>query len=128
MSFDWNSFLEVAERLTSDTASEAELRTAISRAYYAAYHSATAFIYSGNETLPSRDQHTACWKWYKNHENDTLKQVGHVGQSLKRLRIEADYFPNLQNSITPYESNTAFTTSKKAIMNGRFILEKLNTD
>ena len=42
--FDWTGFLTLAERLATDTGDEAAQRTAISRAYYAAYHAAASFV------------------------------------------------------------------------------------
>ena len=56
MSFDWADYLKLAEALTRDPSSpgpeEASLRTAISRAYYAAYRSASNLAASRT------------WLWY----------------------------------------------------------------
>lgn len=44
--FRWLDFLTLGERLSLTADDEAALRTAISRAYYAAYHEAAAFVRS----------------------------------------------------------------------------------
>ena len=48
MSFDWDDYLRLAERLAEDASKtgeeEAHLRSAVSRAYYAAFHKAEAHL------------------------------------------------------------------------------------
>ncbi len=51
--FVWTDYLVLAERLAARDADEAALRTAISRAYYAAYHRASTYV-RANILVPPR--------------------------------------------------------------------------
>jgi uncharacterized protein (UPF0332 family) len=56
--FEWDDFLELADRLAAGPADEAAARTAISRAYYAAFHAGREFLASsGIDADMSRRAH-----------------------------------------------------------------------
>ncbi|MBD0324008.1 MAG: hypothetical protein ICV72_11575 [Aldersonia sp.] len=60
--FDWEEFLAFAEQLVERDADEAALRTAISRAYYAVYHRASAHL-RNNVLVPAHERLTHRKVW-----------------------------------------------------------------
>jgi len=91
MSFDWSEYLNLAQELagqaTMPATQEAKLRSAISRAYYAAFCKARnhlrdkerlAIPSGGKAHLYVRDQ-------FKNSLDSSRKRIGH---NLDRLRID----------------------------------------
>ncbi|MCX7707647.1 MAG: hypothetical protein N2204_06545 [Anaerolineae bacterium] len=97
MSFNWADYLTLAEALMNDPRTpgpeEASLRTAISRAYYAAYRSALNLALSRGEITPvgSASDHVLVINHFRN-ANDRVKQK--IGANLSRLRSnrnQADY-------------------------------------
>lgn len=88
--FGWNDYLTVAQRLTAPPADEAHLRTAISRAYYAAYHAAAAFV-RAEGTLPSGHSHVTVWDALAADLGTDGAEAGRRGHRLKLLRQAADY-------------------------------------
>lgn len=90
--FDWNAFLALAEALATETAGEAELRTAISRAYYAAHGIAVQqLIAKGAFAGRGRISHRVVWQAYKDHDHPRRQRLGLRGEQLKQLRVHADY-------------------------------------
>jgi len=93
--FDWNNFLSFAKIAKPDHP-ECFHRTAISRAYYAAFHNALDFLISRGQSLPTD---ATCHKVVP----DSLKALAttdrnsnyfSAGDNLKRLRVKrriADY-------------------------------------
>ena len=100
--FDWVDFLTLAERLAGDTDDEPAQRTAISRAYYAAYHVAASLV-RAKGILTVGHTHLTVWRALTNDPDPDLVLVGRRGDDLKRLRGDADYrnpFPgNLGNLV-----------------------------
>jgi len=88
--FQWRDFLELATRLAHRGADEAELRTAISRAYYAAYHGAAAYV-RAQHILTSGHSHTRVWQALANDPDPARADIGVRGVFLKRSREYADY-------------------------------------
>ena len=90
MPFDWRGFLELAHSITAGkTVSEAEYRTAVSRAYYAVFHVALEYCVNEGYTV----EHTS-----GDHQRvrDWLTELGLGTASinlyeLHRLRKQADY-------------------------------------
>ncbi len=98
MSFDWGEYLRLAKSLAR-TSNEAELRSSISRAYYAVFNTARRIIVNkGLGYLPtwSHKDHKKVPEIFEKY----LKAV-EISEGLKRLRNyrnKADYddvFPNL---------------------------------
>ena len=103
MSFDWSQYLLVAKELAGQgtilSSQEARLRTAVSRAYYAAFCKASNHL-RDKDRLPIARQN------YEKHEHSYVintfdsngDPVRHgVGQDLRRLfskRTMADYHDN----------------------------------
>lgn len=63
--FGWEGFLDLAEELSQRRGDAAAERTAISRAYYAAFHWANDDVSrrGANLTFTGRD-HTLVWDWF----------------------------------------------------------------
>lgn len=101
MTFDWNDYLRLAEDLydSPQTSEEASYRTAISRAYYSAFHLAAQTLESQRTW---RRAHTAL-----DHKDlrDFLQRFhsqpkGKAGADLGRLyvlRVRADYEDEMTN-------------------------------
>ena len=91
MSFDWNSYKDLADelRLRDDEASK---RSAISRLYYSVYWKARILLEKENPNLhiPSDNSHTTVWQKFldKGHSRRT---IFNNGQRLKKFRQMADY-------------------------------------
>lgn len=116
MSFDWTEFLDLAQALASQerkpATEEAKLRSAISRAYYAAY--CTARNRLGAISFHVRDKHTYVWNHFQNSTDDALKEIGKNGHRLRKDRNKADY----DNFI----SNLPYLTSADLILSNTILL------
>jgi uncharacterized protein (UPF0332 family) len=98
-------FLTLANRLASGPG-EAERRSAISRAYYAAFHTATDFIESCGVKLPhSAAAHDKVAHCMQNCESNDLALAGIKLNSLRKTRNLADY----------QLADNQFTTTKAAL-------------
>ena len=92
MSFDWNQYLLLAKRLANETADEAALRSAVSRAYYCAFNLAAARAAENRCRLsPSGGSHEKVWTLYAESEDLGCQRLGAIGPRLKRRRVIADY-------------------------------------
>jgi len=97
MSFDWTQYLFLAQKLTKGSASssnqEAMLRSAISRAYYAAFCSARNFLRdSRKKVIPSTAVAHGIVKEIFGSSTDKIELA--IATDLDRLRIDrnkADY-------------------------------------
>jgi len=88
--FDWLEYLELAKQLSSDKDKEAAMRSAISRAYYAAFNQVKAHCIAHNIYIPrSTESHQVVWDNFK--EGRTLRGVYTNGDLLKQKRVHADY-------------------------------------
>jgi hypothetical protein len=91
MPFDWSAYLVLAEELATRTESEAALRSAISRAYYAVFGSAAGRLQHEGVALPRLAAHEAVWTGFRSHPRREWKNVGLRGDQLRGYRIRADY-------------------------------------
>ena len=118
--FDWRQFLDFADwldELPSDDAKlpveDAALRTVISRAYYAAFHVAKAFVdllvQQGALQWPGtrRSIHDQVWQALKTHPDPDVAALADQGTLLKRERTEADY------SIAPNQRRTTIAQDSR---------------
>lgn len=95
MSFDWNDYLQLAQTLYGQ-GNDAARRSAVSRAYYYAFHAAsTALDTNKIVTNPkfTRDRHFRVWNIYIVSANKDCRRIGNKGQRLKLARQSADYDP-----------------------------------
>ena len=90
MAFDWADYLELARDLASRS-DEASQRTAISRAYYAAFGNASHLLRREGVSFPQQDVHQFVWSEFRNSSDDKRQQIGIDGDRLKRARRAADY-------------------------------------
>lgn len=89
--FDWQQYLIYAEQIDLNTASEAERRSAVSRAYYAAYWKARRRIEKQGASIARQDAHNQVWDAYEfviRADNTSLRTLGN---DLKNKRTWADY-------------------------------------
>lgn len=106
--FNWQEYLSLADELAKRP-DEASKRSAVSRAYYAIFHSARVWLENKGTRVP-RDGtgHQFVWEEFerigsaarsRNHTH-----VGQTGDRLRRERALADYeanVPNFANHVTP---------------------------
>lgn len=93
--FDWEAFLDVAVELVQRSGDAGAERSAISRAYYAAFHRASGYVHQRGVhlTFTGRD-HALVWDWFFGPNADhALHWVGNAGSLLRRTRRHADYDP-----------------------------------
>ena len=96
--FDWEAFIDVAEELmrlpgADRIRQEARHRSAVSRAYYAAFHVAQAYIEEHalvRLTKTGRD-HNLISETLQQQPDKRLRFVGQELATLKDARQEADY-------------------------------------
>lgn len=90
-----NEFLDLATQLLAST-NEARLRTATSRAYYAAYHAARNLIVACGVEVPWTNIHDKVQWCLQETSSSLLKSAGGRLGSLRSERNRADY--NLDDS------------------------------
>lgn len=103
MSFDWNNYLTIAEKIKSRAEgksangnNEALRRTAISRTYYSMFHLAVIYAKENLEYNPNTNGHNQAHSEIRGIYRRQFKNVEHqeVKQILSRLhkaRIDCDY-------------------------------------
>lgn len=97
MSFDWTDYLKLAESLTRDPIApgpeEASLRTAISRAYYAAYRSALNLAAARGEISPAgtAGDHGLVIIHFQRATDPARQKIGARLSRLRSNRNQADY-------------------------------------
>lgn len=91
--FNWKHYLSLAEQLVSTTnPSEAEMRSATSRAYYGAFclcRKKKGIL----STVYIPDIHTHLINIYKNSEDESEFTIGNNLYTLRKERNDADYDP-----------------------------------
>src|SRR6266487_2803711 len=116
MSFDWSEYLDLAEELAgaapvNTPSAEARQRSAISRAYYAAFHICLAKL--GSRIPAYENSHLRVVEYYRHNQNQTYKEIGTRLNRLLADRRLADY----QDEIPRLDWLTT-----KAIANSRQIM------
>lgn len=90
--FAWSAFLDLAVELALRTGDEAAARTAISRAYYAAFGTARGFLLQRGVGLPSGGlAHAAVWGRFHVTPDPIHRRIADRGRVLRKLRGRADY-------------------------------------
>ena len=111
MPFSWVDYLSLAERLLPGT-DEADRRTAISRAYYAVFNLANAWLESRRPLpLTVGGRHEQVWAEF-NKGSAAAQQVARNGERLKQRRVKADYRVPYEGDLA-FEAATAVTLSRK---------------
>src|SRR5205807_8039448 len=89
--FDWSQYLILAKDL-GNRSEEAALRSAISRAYYAAYNTARSFCSNaGIPIIDTGNLHKDLWDTFLRKGGRTFVSIHDKGQRLRRKRAKADY-------------------------------------
>lgn len=94
MSFDWKTYLSVSEALVKYQITgleEACWRSAISRAYYAVFGTASSYLKSHGTTIPAIDTHKFLRNEFKNSPDNIKKKIGYHLDRLWKDRKDADY-------------------------------------
>jgi hypothetical protein len=97
MNFDWLEYLNLAEELAGRSGSssnqEAKLRSAISRAYYAAFIKARNYLRDteGIKVPFDRDIHLFVQNQFKHHPDKNRQKIGQWLGILRVTRNKADY-------------------------------------
>ncbi len=87
---DSSEFLHLARELAVDE-SEVRLRSAVSRAYYGAFHAARDLLESCGVLVPRHDVHDKLQWCLRNSGDEELAKVGESLDGLRRHRNTADY-------------------------------------
>jgi len=97
MSFNWSEYFTLAQELASESATssmqEAMLRSAISRAYYAAFCEArNHLIYKDAETVPNGvNVHSYVGEKFRKSTDLARRKIGQLLHHLRSIRNIADY-------------------------------------
>ena len=95
MSFDWSSYLTLAKELNeseeSHSSGEAYRRSAVSRAYYYAYHLSKSHIESVGMDIPKRNPHASLIALLGEHFDQEGLQLAHRLARMRDYRNQADY-------------------------------------
>jgi len=117
MVFDWTQYLVLAEELAMHSNDEASLRSAVSRAYYAAFCTARNRLLQEGEEIPTTGEaHATVWTKYRKSVQKHRKDIGTTGDRLRRSRNKADYddeFPDISEKV------------EQALVNARYLLDSL---
>lgn len=114
MSFDWKQYLTLAQRLARD-ADEASQRSAISRGYYAAFHTARRYVREAYPEVAFRGHgadHQEVWRCLKQGTGPE-RSVGHHGDRLRQVRAKADY--DQEGLSLPREAAQALEQAERII-------------
>lgn len=90
MNFRWEEYLVLAKEL-SRKGGEAATRAAISRAYYAAYHTARRHKGSKTAVATRGGPHVAVWQALSQCGNTSWRRAGNQGNEIRAYRQRADY-------------------------------------
>jgi hypothetical protein len=90
VSFRWDEYLALARDL-SQKGGEAATRSAINRAYYAAYQTARHHRGCRNAQVTRGGSHGAVWRTLKESGNPDWRKAGNQGRDILENRLKADY-------------------------------------
>ena len=98
--FDWGDYLRLASELATRSDDEAALRSAISRAYYAVYGRAAAYLVARGDFADRALMHRTVWEVFKDSPEIARREIWTLGLRLKDQRVKADYQPSFRGSLT----------------------------
>jgi uncharacterized protein (UPF0332 family) len=108
VSFDFRDYLVVARFLADRSGSEARYRSAVSRAYYAAYHVARPKAQRRDTTITAGD-HKKVWQALRGED----RAVASKGERLRKSRVWADYRP--ENQLPQSEATLAVQWAEELV-------------
>ncbi len=98
--FDWSDFLRIANELAASTTDEAAQRTAIGRAYYAAYGRAAEHLLARGLLAGQAITHRNVWSAFRDSPDPNHWDIWRYGIRLKEQREKADYRRTFAGSLT----------------------------
>jgi uncharacterized protein (UPF0332 family) len=111
--FEWKEYLRLARALV-EQADEAAHRSAISRAYYAAFGSAVqALSFAGHKVPEDGSAHEYVWSVYRDADDGPLFYIAQDGARLRSKRRTADYLAH--HAITRIDAQKACREAETAI-------------
>ncbi|MEC4986733.1 MAG: HEPN domain-containing protein [Oscillatoria sp. PMC 1068.18] len=117
MTFNWLEYLILAQKLAGtreNPANEAEMRSAISRAYYAAMIQSRNFLFERDKLLiPTQNTHQYVMNQYRNSSNKNRKKIGERLRRLRGYRNQADYDDTVKNLSN--KTQEALTLARRII-------------
>ena len=103
--FRWSDLLDLAEELVQRSGDEAAERTAISRAYHAAFGTARRRLDPTGARIPETSHsHAIVWTTFHATPDRDHRRIADRGRRLRQWRIKADYV-----DVVPDLSATAQT-------------------
>lgn len=123
MTFDWSQYLNLAKEFlgqpTPPANQEAKMRSAISRAYYAAFISARNYLQEteGHSIPKTADAHKYVVQQLKQSSDVDRQNIGRNLEKLRRDRNQADY----NNSVPEL-----FKISKIAVKRSQRVISQLS--
>ncbi|MEG4858309.1 HEPN domain-containing protein [Microcoleus sp. K1-B6] len=127
MKFDWSAYFNLAKEL-AETSEEAELRSAVSRAYYSAFCLARNYLrdIEQDPTLSRNKTDINVHKYVadefihhkSNHKSksQTMREIGNNLKRLRNMRNKADYEDTMFNlKIIKKEAKTALMLAENII-------------
>jgi len=103
--FAWADFFDLATLLSNQSeGTEASQRTAISRAYYAAFHVSRDFLIQRQRlsALARHRVHVTVWTTLSDSDSSIEQRIGQMGYRLMHIRHHADYdliYPALDRDL-----------------------------
>jgi len=90
--FNWTAYLELAKEL-AQRHDEASQRSAMSRAYYAAFCSARNWLRDRDQVLipTTFEAHSTVWDEFQRSPERRRRQIGQLGHRLRNSRRKVDY-------------------------------------
>lgn len=117
MTFDWSQYLNLAQKLTGtpdNLGDEAALRSAISRAYYAAFIKGRNFLRDKESVIiPNERTHQYVINTFKNHPDSVRQKIGQRLARLRSYRNQADYEDTISNLVD--KTQESLTLSRRII-------------
>ena len=118
-------FLAAAMRLLSSS-EQADWRSAVSRAYYAAFHVACQLFQGFGFTVPNADRaHAYLWMRLQNCGAAAIEKVGRDLNALRTRRNDADYY--LSRPINPVQTRATVLLAEQVVQTLDAIVEPTRT-
>ena len=96
--FNWADYLALAQELATRSSDEAALRSAVSRAYYAAFCQARNALRQDGVNTDNLRSHWSLWARFRDDSDPMRQIIGEDGNRIRGYRTQADYqeeFPDL---------------------------------
>lgn len=110
--FNWDEYLTLAKSLSTN-ADEASHRSAISRAYYFAFHAATIKAKLGGYTDRT---HSRLWFFYQRQTDRNARRISTLGNQMQTAREEADYVASVADVSKLMESQLTTASQFAAVL------------